>query len=150
MKIKTIGLGATKNIGNYNNLRAYFEAELDSDDSLDESIDSLRKLLASELDLSDEFSDLRNEIRKKKLELADLTSSLDVARTNLEIATNKWNNLLEYFAVSHPDIGSFITNVAIAPQINFDEIDDDNDEIESLPFEPRPFEVDEPLPGYEF
>lgn len=130
MKIKTIGFGATKNTGNYNSLRAYFEAELEPDDSLEESIDSLRKFLALELDLDDEFSGLRNEIKKKKIELADLTFSLAAVSLNLEIATNKWNNLLEYFALSYPDIGSFVTGVAIAPQINFDEVDEDDEDVD--------------------
>jgi|GEM_PF-3642455 hypothetical protein len=35
MKIKTIGFGATKNTGNYDNLKVYFEAELESDEYID-------------------------------------------------------------------------------------------------------------------
>jgi hypothetical protein len=87
-------------------------------------MDALRALVAAELDLDDEFSNVRTEIRNKKRELADLVVAIDLAKIQLEVATNKWQNLLDYFAASHPAIGLIITGVAIAPQINFDEIDD--------------------------
>lgn len=128
MKIKTIGLGATKNIGNYNSLKVYFEAELESDEYIDSYMDALRALVATELDLGDEFSNVRTEIRNKKRELADLVAAINTARFELELATNKWQNLLDYFAASHPAIGSIITGVSIATQVNFDEIDDDDDD----------------------
>ena len=128
MKIKTIGLGATKNTGNYNNLKVYFEAELESDEYIDTYMDALRALVATELDLGDEFFTVRTEIRNKKLELASLVTAIDAAKIQLEDFTNKWHNLLEYFGASHPDIGTLLTGVAIVKPINFDEIDDGYDE----------------------
>jgi|GEM_PF-6037683 hypothetical protein len=110
-------------------------------------MDALRALVAAELDLVDEFSTVRTEIRNKKRELADLVAAIDAAKFELDFATNKWQNLLDYFAGSHPEIGSIISGVSIAAQVNFDEIDDDDAE---LPFEPRPFEVDKPLSGMSF
>lgn len=144
MKIKTIGFGATKNIGNYSSLKVYFEAELESDEYIDTYMDALRALASVELDLGDDFSTLRVQIRNKKRELADLVAAIDAAKFELDLATNKWQNLLDYFAASHPAIGSIITGVSIPAQVNFDEIDDDdNDDNDTeLPFEPIPFEVD--------
>jgi len=128
MIIKTIGFGATKNTGNYNNLKVYFEAELESDEYIDTYMDALRALVAEELDLGDEFSTVRTQIRNKKLELANLVAAIDVAKIQLEDFTNKWHNLLEYFGASHPDIGTLLTGVLIVKPINFDEIDDGYDE----------------------
>lgn len=128
MKIKTIGFGATKNTGNYNSLKVYFEAELESDEFIDTYMDALRALVAAELDLGDEFFTVRAQIRNKKLELANLVAAIDAAKIQLEDFTNKWHNLLEYFGASHPDIGTLLTGVAIVKPINFDEIDDGCDE----------------------
>jgi len=128
MKIKTIGFGATKNTGNYNSLKVYFEAQLESDEYIDTYMDALRALVAKELDLGDEFSTVRAEIRNKKRELADLVAAIDASKIKLEDFTNKWHNLLEYFGASHPDIGTLLTGVAIVKPINFDEIDDRYDE----------------------
>jgi len=128
MTIKTIGFGATKNTGNYNSLKVYFEAELEPHESIDACMDALRSLVAVELEFGDEFSTVRAQVRHKKLELANLVAAVDVAKIQLEDVTNKWNNLLEYFAVSHPEIGSILTGVTVVPQINFDEIDDGYDE----------------------
>ena len=132
MKIKTIGFGATKNTGNYNSLKVYFEAQLESDEYIDTYMDALRALVAAELNLGDEFSTVRAEIRNKKRELADLVAAIHTARFELDLATNKWQNLLDYFAASHPAIGSIITGVSIGAQVNFDEIDDnDNDDYDT-------------------
>jgi len=40
MKITKIGFGATKNTGNYNSLKVYFEAELESDEYIDTYMDA--------------------------------------------------------------------------------------------------------------
>jgi len=128
MKIKTIGFGATKNTGNYNNLKVYFEAQLESDEYIDTYMDALRALVAAELNLGDEFSTVRAEIRNKKRELASLVAAIDASKIQLEDFTNKWHNLLEYFGASHPDIGTLLTGVPIVKPINFDEIDDGYDE----------------------
>jgi len=134
MKIKTIGFGCTKNLGNYQSLRVYMEAELEVEDvDVDVALDTLRTRVAEEVDLGDEYRDLRMEIADKKSELSNLVNSIERLNLDLEIATNKWNNLVEYFAVSHSDIGSFITGVAITPQINFDEIDNDDESDRLLP-----------------
>ena len=130
MKIKTIGFGCTKNLGNYQNLRVYMEAELeDEDEDVDVALDMLRTRVAEEIDLGDEYRNLRMEIADKKIELANLISSIERLKSELEVATNKWTRLVEYFSASDStDIGSFITGVAITPQINFDEIDNDDDD----------------------
>jgi len=91
-------------------------------------MDALRALVAAELNLDDELSTVRTQIRNKKLELADLVSSIDAAKIQLEDFTNKWTNLSEYFGSSHPDIGTLLTGVAIVKPINFDEIDDGYDQ----------------------
>lgn len=151
MKIKTIGFGATKNTGNYNSIKAYFEAELESNEYIATCMDDLRALVATELDLGDEFSILRAQVKNKKRELADLVAAIDAAKIQLQVFTNQWNVLLEYFSASHPEIGTLLAGMHIAFQIDFDKIDnDDNLEVESLSFEPMPFEVEERPPGYEF
>jgi len=136
MKITTVGLGSSQD---YGRLKVYFEAQLEPDESIDESLDALRVLVAAELNLGDEFSTVRNEIRNKKRELADLVAAIGLAKIQLEVATNKWQNLLDYFAGSHPAIGSIITGAPIVAQINFDEIDDGYDqEVDSFSDIPCP------------
>ncbi|MEG4319746.1 MULTISPECIES: hypothetical protein [unclassified Microcoleus] len=72
MNITKIGFGITKNLGNYQNLRIYLEADLELGEDADIALDVLRTRVADEANFGDEYRHLRERIVTGKIELSEL------------------------------------------------------------------------------
>ncbi|TAE84151.1 MAG: hypothetical protein EAZ83_06885 [Oscillatoriales cyanobacterium] len=100
MKTTKVGFGVTKNLGNYENFRIYIEADLEPGEDCTLALDFLRTRVAAEAGFPQEYLDLRSKVFDAKCELSVLVRKLEEVKLDLEVATSKWSNLVNYFSSS--------------------------------------------------
>lgn len=96
MKNYRIGFGHTKNTGNYQNDRAYIEAELEEWESIEESMDRLRSEVARELNVRGQLLNLKERIHTREKDLEKLDRQVEAAEQKLERAERAWENFSEF------------------------------------------------------
>ncbi|TAE78200.1 MAG: hypothetical protein EAZ83_25005 [Oscillatoriales cyanobacterium] len=96
MKTTKIGFG----VNNYENFRIYIEADLEPDEDCTLALDFLRTRVADEIGFPQYYLDLRSKVSDAKYELSVLVRKLEEVKLDLEVATSKWSNLVNYFSSS--------------------------------------------------
>lgn len=87
MKLKRIHYSAVMTIGNYNNERIGFTAELEEDDSIEDCIHKLRE--KARHNFLPHIDDLRSEIYERQRQLKELEKQI-------KNATETWNSTAEF------------------------------------------------------
>ena len=100
MRIKEVEFGFLKNIGNYENSRVSYRAELEDWENPEDCINLLRNRAAEELDLPDRYRDLRAKIKERTDALNALNADIEIKTTQLHRAEQAWDNFAE-FLVGH-------------------------------------------------
>lgn len=93
MKIRKIGYGFTKSLGNYENCHLHLEAELEDQEDIEASLNALRDRVTQELNLPDQWHDLKGKFARQLAALGKINA-------NLEKAEQVWENFSE-FLVGH-------------------------------------------------
>ncbi|WP_373534744.1 hypothetical protein [Microcoleus sp.] len=103
MKNYRIGFGHTKNVGNYQNDRAYIEAELEEWENIEESMDRLRSEVARQLNVRGQLLNLKERIHTREKDLEKLDHQVQMAEQKLERAQRAWENFSEFLTAHGVD-----------------------------------------------
>lgn len=96
MKIKRIGFGYTKNLGNYENCKLWLEADLEDWENPSESLEVLRNRAAQELGFPDEWHNLKDKIAQQVAALESIASAVESEKAKLVKAEQAWRNFAEF------------------------------------------------------
>lgn len=103
MKVKKIGFGYVKNLGNCENCKLYMEAELEDWEDPSESLNLLRGQIAIELSLPDKWFDLKGKFNRTLQTLENINAAITAAEKKLERAERAWENFSEFLTAHGVD-----------------------------------------------
>ena len=95
MRVKTIGFGYVKNLGNYENCKLYMEAELEDWENPSESFDLLRAQVANELNLPDHYRELRRKYSWQLQVLEETNAAVAASEEKLKKVQQNWENFAQ-------------------------------------------------------
>ena len=96
MKIRKIGFGQTKNLGNYQNQKIFLESELEDWEDSSQSLDLLRERVAEELDLGDRWRGLRAKAIREGAALQVIENQIKFKQEKLDELERRCDGLTEF------------------------------------------------------
>lgn len=109
-RIVEIGFGLTKNIGNFQSVRADIRYRLVDGESYELAVDRLRTKLSQQMEMQPSYENLLDEISDKKRELANLARSCEESLDRFKKLDDLWQKISDEFRVNFPEISTLLSS----------------------------------------